>query len=44
MRKVLTLALLCSAIGLSTGCTTGQVAAGAVGAGAGYVIGRESKD
>lgn len=44
MRKILTLALLCSAIGMSTACTTGQVAAGAVGAGAGYIIGRESRD
>ena len=43
MKKViLSLAILAS-LG-ATGCTTGQAVAGVAGAGAGYIIGRETKD
>ncbi len=43
MKKVILSFALLAALG-TTACSTGQVAAGAVGAGAGYIIGRESKD
>lgn len=41
-KAILALALLGS-LGV-TACTTGEVATGAVAGGAGYILGRESKD
>lgn len=40
MQKIIALALICSALAV-TGCTTREVAAGAVGAGAGYILSKE---
>jgi hypothetical protein len=44
MKKIIMTFLLGSALLSIAACTKGQVAAGAAGAGAGYILGRESKD
>lgn len=40
MKKFIALSLICSTL-VITGCTTREVAAGAVGAGAGYILSKE---